>query len=313
MTGSEGSEFTEIKEWRGKFTWLDPAIVSLDGESLHWRKISPDEVSRSFKALDRLRPYLRDADIKDESDARVWRDKLKGLKDALGQPLFDDEDLRFFDVYFGGNHIRVERVGSEYHVVNGRHRLWLAQRQGIRELPVFLVQPVRRAATSEIPKEVSTMAGMDLYDIERESEEQKRQAEQMEQEVESHKERVDKLVKIAEELKASTQEIVSDSALLALQEVQQAKAETERRLQEIREQKEQLLEENEQRTREVQQAYDQRKEKAQKINYLLFEAQGEIRGYLEAAHNALEQDTNRLAIVWAKLREARSKLEALNI
>jgi hypothetical protein len=58
MMPGEIRDHREVSEWREGFAWIDPAFCSINGDELHWRKISPDDTRRSFRALERMRPYL---------------------------------------------------------------------------------------------------------------------------------------------------------------------------------------------------------------------------------------------------------------
>jgi hypothetical protein len=113
ILASEIIEQREGEKWRSEMVWLDPAVIDIDGSELHWGKISPDEARESFKAVERMRPYLSGATIQTENDAQIWRDRLAKTADSEGKSVFGEQDLRFFDAYFGDSHIRIEKAGGE--------------------------------------------------------------------------------------------------------------------------------------------------------------------------------------------------------
>ncbi len=47
---------------------------------------------------------------------------------------------RVYEAFYGDTHIRVEKVDGEYNIINGRHRIWLAKRMGITNLPIELIE-----------------------------------------------------------------------------------------------------------------------------------------------------------------------------
>jgi uncharacterized protein YukE len=47
---------------------------------------------------------------------------------------------RIYEVFYGENAIRLEHDGNSYHIINGRHRLWLAKQMGIKSLPAKVVE-----------------------------------------------------------------------------------------------------------------------------------------------------------------------------
>jgi len=60
-------------------------------------------------------------------------DHKKGLSYSEGYQ-------RIFEAFYGKESIRVEKIGDSYNIINGRHRIWLAKRMGIKELPINLVE-----------------------------------------------------------------------------------------------------------------------------------------------------------------------------
>jgi DNA repair exonuclease SbcCD ATPase subunit len=245
---------------------------------------------------------------------RLWREKLAALTDATGDSVFSESELRFFDLYFGGDRIRVEKIGSEYSVTNGRHRLWLAQQEGVKALPVFLIERTNSPEVApKTTKEVSTMSDMELRDIEIEAKEQQEQAEGLKYEIEQHKERVEKLERLIQEIRASAQELRSEELTHAEIAAQRAKAETERRLSEAREQKDKLLQENQRLTEKIFEAQEKRKEALEKVQVLMMlSPPDEIGAHIQTVYDSLWLDWNRLVSTYAELAEIRKKIESLD-
>jgi len=301
--------FVEIESegaWRGEFRWLDPAAIPVGEGDLHWRKVTPDVIRESFNALERFSPFLEGAELGTEIEARQWRDRLAAFRDETGQPLFAEKDLRYFDLYFGGDSIRIERYAGRYNIINGRHRLWLAQQEGVRRLPVFVVERV-------IGNEVTDMSAMELGDIERESVEQHEKAHNMFEEAEAHRERVKRLEAVYEELKSSQAQVRSEAGEIALKETVRAREETENRLEQLRVERDRELQENEKRGAALQKAFEGRLRLYYGMMAMRNEAKGEIAGHVHAVMDALMQDLQKMDEVRVILREAREKLERLQI
>ncbi len=67
------------------------------------------------------------------SDYWAAQDRAKGLE-------YQDGYQRVYDTFYGSQHIRVEKTGNDFSIIHGRHRIWLAKRMGIRELPMEIVE-----------------------------------------------------------------------------------------------------------------------------------------------------------------------------
>ncbi len=126
-----------VVKWEGHFVWIDPNSLPVDGQALHWKKISPKTVHESFLSLERLRPYLQVEKIRTESEVNLLREKLLTLGGSVS-PKITDQTLNHFDLYFGVNHIEVIFSNNHYNIINGRHRIYQAQKERIKQIPVLL-------------------------------------------------------------------------------------------------------------------------------------------------------------------------------
>lgn len=313
MTDETRRARAEFREWTDRFVWMDPTGVRVDGAELHWRKISPDTARESFRVLGRMEPHLKNAEIRSEADRLRLREKLAGITDRKGDRLFDEDALRYFDLYFGSARIRVASDRDGYDVVNGRHRLWLAAKEAVPRLPVLLAERVGSRQPDSDVLEDSTVDDIGLNDIESEAREQLEEAGKLNDEIERHQDRVEKWADAVKDLKNLQKELPSEEIEKAESAAEKAKAETERRLQELNEQREQLLEENHRMAEKVSKAYEQRSKALDKVGIIEAisgEASGELRSDVAGVRDALMQDMGRLAEVDRELAEARQKLES---
>ena len=47
---------------------------------------------------------------------------------------------RIYEAFYGDDAIRLNHNGNQYDIVNGRHRIWLAKRMGITNLPARVIE-----------------------------------------------------------------------------------------------------------------------------------------------------------------------------
>jgi hypothetical protein len=127
----------EFGKWEGHFVWIDPNSLPVDGQELHWKKISPRTIHDSFTSLETLKPYLQLEKIRKESEINLLREKLLRVGASVS-PDITELTLSHFDLYFGVNHIEVELINGRYHLINGRHRIYQAQKEKIKQIPVLL-------------------------------------------------------------------------------------------------------------------------------------------------------------------------------
>ncbi|MBF0232903.1 MAG: hypothetical protein HQK65_07675 [Desulfamplus sp.] len=85
--------------------------------------------------LNRLQEMQKVFNIGDGKNSDYWREKDQtlGLNYSNGYQ-------RVYEAFFGMEPIRVEKNGSAYEIVNGRHRIWLAKKMGLNSLPMSVVE-----------------------------------------------------------------------------------------------------------------------------------------------------------------------------
>lgn len=118
--------------------WIDEGIHQVPVHELpppegitsaaDFQKVSETEMRAGIRRLQEMRPTI-EAGAGASSD--YWRefDKTHGLEYAHGYQ-------RVYDAFFGMDAIKVTADGKKYDIVNGRHRIWLAQQMGIDYLPM---------------------------------------------------------------------------------------------------------------------------------------------------------------------------------
>ena len=97
-----------------------------------FKKYSVDKLQSGIEKLQEMKPVI-DSGIGNNSE--YWRkyDQAHGLDVPDGYRIV-------YDSYYGNDHVRVEKSGDNYDIINGRHRLWLAKQMGVESLPMEVVE-----------------------------------------------------------------------------------------------------------------------------------------------------------------------------
>jgi myosin heavy subunit len=306
------AEDNEGGEWGNRWEWLDPAQVKIDSAELHWRKITPDDAKHSFQSLLRMQPFLANADLQTDAGVRLKREELSALISQQSGAPFSETDLRFFDLYFGGSRIKVEKTSQRYDVINGRHRLWLAQQEGVPSLPVWLAE--RNVSINSSGGSIMSREFKEVTEIEDRAKEEQEEADQLGREIEEHKRHVEKLSEVVTEIKSS--QLSSDRLRKAQAQTETAQREAEHKLDEARQRKMELLQENDRLAQTIQQANQERRAVMNKVAYLRAsstDASGEIGQMLGDIYGSLSADQGTIADAEDEVRRARQKIEELDI
>ena len=93
-----------------------------------------EHMQAGLKRLDEMLPMIKSGEGK---DGDYWSDldRVKGLDYQTGY-------RSVFDAFYGDDAIRVTFDKSNYDIVNGQHRIWLAKQMGIDSLPIRLVKRI---------------------------------------------------------------------------------------------------------------------------------------------------------------------------
>lgn len=106
----------------------DPTEIETEGFS----KVPEDMVRLGLQRLQEMRPLIENG-IGANSDYWAEYDRTHGLDYEHGYQ-------RVYEAFYGGDAIRVNWDGTNYDIINGRHRVWLARRMGIDWLPVRVIE-----------------------------------------------------------------------------------------------------------------------------------------------------------------------------
>ncbi len=114
----------------------DVVVSSLpdDGElngPANFHKVKLDEMKAGLQRFQQMLPVIKSG-VGANKD--YWRqiDKQRGLNYSNGY-------LRIYEAFYGQDAIRVVKIGNNYDVINGRHRIWLAKQMGIKTLPAMVI------------------------------------------------------------------------------------------------------------------------------------------------------------------------------
>jgi hypothetical protein len=100
--------------------------------SADFRKVPADEMRAGLAKLAEMRPQIENGT---GATIDYWadRDRQLGLDYHGGYQ-------RIYEAFFGADCIKVNQDADRYDVDNGRHRIWLAKRLGVEQLPMRVVR-----------------------------------------------------------------------------------------------------------------------------------------------------------------------------
>jgi hypothetical protein len=121
--------------------WVDRGVTAVEVAAIppqseiqpgDFRKVSEATMRQGLLRLQEMRPAIESGA---GANVDYWRQKDASLKLA-----YEDGYQRVYEAFYGHDAIRVEQEGATFTVVNGRHRLHLAQEMGIGSLPMRVVE-----------------------------------------------------------------------------------------------------------------------------------------------------------------------------
>jgi exonuclease VII small subunit len=123
-------------------TWVDAGIQFVNVADLpdpdgisggdDFRKTTEAEMRSGISKLQEMRPLI-ESGVGASSDYWADYDKSRGLDFAGGYQ-------RVYDAFYGIDCVKVNKDQNSYDIDNGRHRIWLAKRMGVEQLPVRIVE-----------------------------------------------------------------------------------------------------------------------------------------------------------------------------
>lgn len=106
-------------------------VEGISGKS-DFKKVPMKDMKAGLRRYLEIRKVL-DTGKGNSKDHWAEVDRKKGLS-------YPDGYQRIYEAFYGRELIRITKDGNKYTVENGRHRVWLAQRMGIRVLPASIVE-----------------------------------------------------------------------------------------------------------------------------------------------------------------------------
>jgi hypothetical protein len=97
-----------------------------------FKKITEPEMRAGIEKLQEMRPAI-ESGLGASSDYWADYDRRRGLD-------FADGYQRVYEAFYGDDCIKVNNDGGAYDIDNGRHRIWLAKRMGVEQLPMRIVK-----------------------------------------------------------------------------------------------------------------------------------------------------------------------------
>ncbi len=109
----------------------DPEGVSSPEDFDH--HIKWDDARSATEALPQMQQEVKNGKVRDDFHAQDVQD---GLDYQHGKE-------RIYDLYFGGDPVAVDKVGDQYTIVSGRHRIFAAKEAGLETIPARVNEKVQ--------------------------------------------------------------------------------------------------------------------------------------------------------------------------
>lgn len=126
----------------GSQEWVDRGVLDVpvadlpnpDGieGSTDFHKLSAPEMKAGLARLEEMKPAIASGKGA-SSDYWAEHDRQHGLDYAHGYQ-------RVYEAFYGNDAIRLTNDGKQYDIVNGRHRVWLAKRMDVKDLPARVIE-----------------------------------------------------------------------------------------------------------------------------------------------------------------------------
>jgi len=125
-----------------KATWVDSGIKNVPLNKIDvsdsyvkspedFKKVPHNEMVNGFKVLEEeVRP---DVEKGATADRFRVRDQARGIE-------YPNGSQRVYDAFYGHDAIRLEYDGEKYRVINGYHRLYIAQELGLSTVPARVIE-----------------------------------------------------------------------------------------------------------------------------------------------------------------------------
>lgn len=137
-----GQSPTVLKNIHNEDKWIDRGIISVSVEDLpnpegisgdaDFKKVSSEDMQKGLLQLQEIQTAIKTGSGVD-GDYWTQVDNSKGLEYEHGY-------RRIYDAFFGEGAIKLTKVGNSYDITNGRHRIWLAKRMGLKTLPARVTE-----------------------------------------------------------------------------------------------------------------------------------------------------------------------------
>lgn len=98
-----------------------------------FRKVPLEQMQSTMSMLQEMIPLIN-------SGVGNKRDYWEQHDDRLGITNPGESFANVYSIFYGSEPIRIENDGGQMHIINGRHRLWVAKQLGMTEVPVSLTE-----------------------------------------------------------------------------------------------------------------------------------------------------------------------------
>ena len=129
---------SNVKEWTDRGIQMIniedlPKTKGIEDED-NFKKVPMETVRAGLQRLQEMR-YFIDNGTGNNSDYWAKLDRESGFQYSNGYQ-------QIYDAFYGDSAIRIEKLGNDFTIINGQHRIWMARQMGINQLPVHLIEKI---------------------------------------------------------------------------------------------------------------------------------------------------------------------------
>lgn len=124
--------------------WKDLGIVDVSVADLP----KPDDVAgpqdfdHHISYADAITASRQLPDLQEQVTAGKTGDDFRAEDQAAGLD-YSDGRQRLYDLYYGADPVRLDKVGDQYDIVSGRHRIFAAKELGLATIPAHVREKAR--------------------------------------------------------------------------------------------------------------------------------------------------------------------------
>lgn len=124
--------------------WIDRGIIDVPVSDLPAPEgvSSPEDFDHHISWEDAQSATQKLPEIQSQVKAGMTGDDFSDSDQAKGLD-YPRGDRRIYDLYYGSDPVKLDKLGSEYTIVSGRHRVFAAKEAGLKTIPARVIEKMK--------------------------------------------------------------------------------------------------------------------------------------------------------------------------